>query len=222
MKGVIFDVDGVIVDVRESYHYAIKHTAERFLGIEVSVEEVRHIKFSKGINNDYLATREVIRHFGKDANIEEIIEVFNEIYKKLRDKEKLILSKEFFLELKSKGYPLGILTGRPREDLEYTFNKFSLFDCFDFIVDDDTIPMEELRKPHPFALHFCIEGMSLDACVYVGDSRADWEMVEGYKKMYEKPVRYIHFGENISIEGIKTVKTPQELSLALQEALRLL
>jgi len=61
MKGVIFDVDGVILDVRESYHYAIKHTAERFLGMEVAVEEVRHIKYSMGINNDYLATREVIR-----------------------------------------------------------------------------------------------------------------------------------------------------------------
>ena len=29
-KGLIFDVDGVIIDVSLSYHYAIKNTAEKF------------------------------------------------------------------------------------------------------------------------------------------------------------------------------------------------
>jgi len=73
-KGLIFDVDGVIIDVSHSYHYAIKNTAERFLGRDLDIELVREIKFKKGINNDYLATLEVIKTFGGSASLEEVIE----------------------------------------------------------------------------------------------------------------------------------------------------
>jgi len=41
MKAVIFDVDGVIVDVSESYHRTIKETAELFLGREVPLDLMR-------------------------------------------------------------------------------------------------------------------------------------------------------------------------------------
>lgn len=220
MKGVIFDVDGVIVDVRESYHYAIKLTAEKFLGFDVPIEKVRFIKFSKGINNDWIATKEVIRHFGREADLDHIISVFNEIYKSLRDKERLILDEDFFAHLKAQGIPLGVLTGRPKEDLSYTFEKFGLFKYFDFLLDDDDIPLNDLKKPHPYALHLCIEHMNLSACVYVGDSLADWEMVAYYRKMYDKPVEYIHFGDNIKLDNVKSVNTPQDLKLALQEVLK--
>jgi hypothetical protein len=44
-KGLIFDVDGVIIDVSHSYHYAIKNTAERLIGIDLDIELVREIKF---------------------------------------------------------------------------------------------------------------------------------------------------------------------------------
>jgi len=66
-KGLIFDVDGVIIDVSHSYHYAIKNTAEKFLGRGLDIDLVREIKFKRGINNDYLATLEVIKTFGGSA-----------------------------------------------------------------------------------------------------------------------------------------------------------
>ena len=102
-KGVIFDVDGVIVDVSQSYHYAIKYTAERFLKREVPLEEALKIKFTKGINNDWLATLEVIRELGGEARLEDVIEVFNHIYKSLREKERLLLDGNFFEKLKGFG-----------------------------------------------------------------------------------------------------------------------
>lgn len=218
-KGVIFDVDGVIVDVSQSYHYAIKHTAEYFIQKEVPIEEVRRIKFSKGINNDWLATLEVIREYGGDADFEELKKVFNEIYMTLRDKERLILGKDFFEELKAMGYPLGIVTGRPREDLLYLFESFGLSHYFDFVVDEDTIEEEELRKPHPYALHLCVEGLRLDAGVYVGDSLADWLMLRDYRRLYGKPFEYIHMGERIIPEGVRIVQ-PEGLLSTLQEVLR--
>ncbi len=218
-KGIIFDVDGVIVDVSQSYHYAIKYTAEHFLKREVPIEDVRRIKFSKGINNDWLATLEVLREYGKDADFEELKEVFNRLYATLRDKERLLLDKSFFKNLKDMGYPLGIVTGRPKEDLSYLFEKYGLSEYFDFVVDEDTIEEEDLRKPHPYALHLCVEGLGIDAGVYVGDSLADWQMFKDYRRMYGKPFEYLHMGEVVVPEGVR-VSQLENLLPTLQEVLR--
>ncbi|MFN3599093.1 MAG: HAD family hydrolase [Aquificaceae bacterium] len=216
---VIFDVDGVIVDVSQSYHYAIKNTAEYFLKREVPIEEVRRIKFSRGINNDWFATLEVIREFGGNASLEDIIEVFNELYKSLRDKERLILERGFFERLRTLDISLGIVTGRPREDLFYLFEKFELLPYFECIVDEDTIEQEELRKPHPYALHLCVESLGVQKGIYVGDSLADWLMVKDYRRLYEKPLTYIHVGERVVPEGVRFT-SPLNLFEALQEALQ--
>lgn len=218
-KGVIFDVDGVIINVRESYHYAIKYTAERFLGREVPIDDVRRIKFSRGINNDWLATLEVIREYGGKASLEEVIQTFNPIYHSLRDKESLLLSREFFINLRSGGLPLGVVTGRPEEDLRHAFERFGLLGFFDCIVNEDTIPQKELRKPNPYALHFCVEAMGLEGGVYVGDSLADWSMVRDYRMVYHKPMEYLHLGETLDVDGVR-YSSPERLLQDLQEVLQ--
>jgi HAD superfamily phosphatase len=219
-KGSIFDVDGVIIDVSHSYHYAIKNTAERFLERGLDINLVREIKFKKGINNDYLATLEVIRTFGGSASLEEVVEVFNQEYEKLKEMERLILSRDFFKKLRDLGVPLGILTGRPRRDLKDAFDRFELWEFFDVVVDDDTIEQPSLRKPNPYALNFCMERMNLDFAVYVGDSLADYQMVEGFKRQYAKKVDYIHFGDSVLPPSVKVVRSEGELFQALKEALQ--
>ncbi len=219
--GVIFDVDGVIIDVSNSYHYCIKETAQSFLKKELDIHEVRRLKFESGINNDYLATLYVIRHFGKDANLEDVIRTFDNTYKSLRDKERLILNHDFFKSLKEKNLKLGVLTGRPRQDLTYAFERFDLFKYFDCIVDDDTIEHPNLRKPHPYALYFCISSMNLSKAVYIGDSLSDYKMWVEYKNLHKQPlVTYIHFGSNTDIQGVVKARNQEELTQALQEVLQ--
>lgn len=220
--GVIFDVDGVIIDVSESYHYCIKETAEFFLGKELDINLVRKLKFESGINNDYLATLYIINLLGKKVDLEDIIRIFDEKYEKLKDKEKLILSHNFFKFLKNKGLKLGIVTGRPKKDLNYTFEKFDLFKYFDCIVDEDTIDNPSLRKPHPYALSFCINLMSISKAIYIGDSLADYRMWNEFKKVYNHfnlKVIYIHFGTHSDIEGVIKARDEKELSLVLEEVL---
>jgi HAD superfamily phosphatase len=219
-KGLIFDVDGVIIDVSHSYHYAIKNTAERFLGRGLNIDLVREIKFKKGINNDYLATLEVIKTFGGSAGLEEVIEAFNQEYEKLKEMERLILSRDFFKKLRDLEVPLGILTGRPRQDLKDAFDRFELWEFFDVVVDDDTIEQPNLRKPNPYALNFCMERMNLDFAVYVGDSLADYQMVEGFKRQYAKKVDYIHFGDRALPPSAKVVRSEGELFQALKGVLQ--
>ncbi len=219
-KGLIFDVDGVIIDVSQSYHYAMKNTAEKFLGRTLDVDLVRDIKFKKGINNDYLATLEVIKTFGGQVGLEEVTEVFDKEYEKLKEMERLILSEEFFKGLKDLGASLGVLTGRPRKDLKDAFDRFGLWEFFDLVVDDDTIEEPSLRKPNPYALNFCMERMNLSSAVYVGDSLADYQMVEDFKKQYKGSVDYIHFGDRVLPPSAKIVRSEGELFQALKGALQ--
>ena len=221
MRPVIFDVDGVIVDVRESYHIAIKRTAEEFLGKEVPLELVRKIKFSKAINNDWDVTYEVVRTLGGKVDYEKLVERFTEIYENLKHRERQILPKDFFEKLRSKGIPLAVVTGRPKRDLNFVLERFGLSDLFDITVDEDDVVDKNLRKPHPFPLHLCMETLGADSAVYVGDTGADLEMVRSYKKIYGKPVTFVHFKKVVDIDlpaDFSTDREDQLMDFLLREA----
>jgi len=189
-KILIFDVDGVIIDVSQTYHVAIKETAERYIGKEIPLEEIKRLKFRFGINNDYYATYAVIvnkkfgvpeeeivklsseckntvancirERFNIPLSVEEVTNTFIEIFENLKDRERLLIEPFVFEWLKRKGYKLGVLTGRPETDVLYSFKKFNLLDKFDIVVHDDTIGDISLRKPNPHALKYTIEALGGD------------------------------------------------------------
>ena len=220
MKVIIFDVDGVLVDVRESYHLAIKKTAEFFLGREVSLGYIREVKFSKAINNDWDVTYEVLRSYGLSVDYTELVDKFAEFYEKLKFHEKQLLPADFFRGLREKKVPLGIVTGRPRKDLIFALERFNLSEFFKAIVDEDDVPDKRLRKPHPFPLHLCMKMLGASEGVYVGDSKADMDMVLSYRKMYGKPMKFVHFTKvsEMRLEADFSTDDPQELmSFLLRE-----
>jgi len=223
MKAFIFDVDGVIVDVRDSYHHAIKETAEFFLGREVPLKAVKEIKFGRAINNDWDATYEVIKEFGGSADYDELVKKFTDIYESLKYKEKQLLSREFFLSVKEHGVPLGIVTGRPKADLDFVLERFDLKDLFEVTVDEDDVVDKNLRKPHPFPLHLCMDTLGADEGVYIGDNSADMEMVYFYRKMYGNPMKFVHFKKVVDLELPSDFSTDSEDELRnflLREASR--
>ncbi|WP_461831728.1 HAD family hydrolase [Aquifex sp.] len=214
MKAVIFDVDGVIVDVRKSYHYAIKETVKHFTGKDLDIEFIREFKFSRGINNDWDVSVELIKYLGfEPPPYGELVQIFENFYDEFKDKEELILGREFFKELKSFGFPLGVVTGRPKRDLKYLFDRFELWEFFDAIVDDDDVGDINLRKPHPYPLHLCIESIGAEEAIYIGDNNADMEMVRSYRKIYGKPVEFVHFKKvfNEALPADFSTEDPEEL-----------
>ncbi len=142
---LIFDIDGVLVDVSKSYRVAIKKTAEYFTGKEVSLEDVQALKNMGGYNNDWDASEALIKLKGKNAGQQEIIGKFQEIYAELMDNEPWLLDKQI-LESLSKRYKMAIFTGRIREEAEYVLKKNNARKYFDKIV-----AMEDVlkRKPNP-------------------------------------------------------------------------
>ncbi len=172
--GLIFDMDGVLVDVRDSYREAIRLTGEYFLKRRVTPSEIDEIKNKTGMNNDWDATYALV---GKShINYSEVKNYFQKIYlgnenkTGLIDLEPLFISPEILTKLKSKYKLLGIATGRPRMEAEYTLNKNKIRKLFDCVIGMEDA---EKGKPAPDPIIAVIKKLGLKNTVYIGDGPSD-------------------------------------------------
>jgi len=167
--GLIFDMDGVIVDVSKSYREAIRQTASYFLKRNVSMSEVDEIKNKAGMNNDWDATYSLINN--PTVIYESVKNYFQKIYLgSLIDNEKLLIPKQQLQLLKDKYKKLGIATGRPKQEAEYVINKNNLGKIFNCIIALEDVANS---KPAPDSLLAVIKRLDLKQTVYIGDSPSD-------------------------------------------------
>ncbi len=172
--GLIFDMDGILVDVSESYREAIRQTASCFLNRKIQMSEVNEIKNKIGMNNDWDATYALINK--SVISYESVKSYFQTLYLGdgknigLIDNEKLLISKQKLQLLKNKYKKLGIATGRPKKEAEYVIKKNSLEEIFDCIISLEDVTN---GKPSPDSLLAVIEKLDLKQTVYIGDSPSD-------------------------------------------------
>jgi len=172
--GLIFDMDGVLVDVTQSYREAIRQTAGYFLKRNVLMSEVDKIKNKVGMNNDWDATYSLI-----DKSVipyESVKSYFQTLYLGdnknigLINNEKLLISKQKLQQLKNKYKKLGIATGRPKKEAEYVIKKNRLEGIFDCIIALEDVSK---GKPAPDMLLAVIKKLKLKNTIYIGDSLND-------------------------------------------------
>lgn len=220
---VIFDVDGVLIDVSKSYHYSIVDTVKFFSEKDINKEPLLDIKFSFNINNDwdasiagiifaksglsieefkkifepYSSSLEKMYQFAKKEGIslpeyKELVDFFEKKYQEHRKKEELLFPHDVLERVSKKADILGVITGRPFEDLDYSFKQFDLYKYFDYIITEDDIPKPELRKPSSYPLKLFFEKVSYEEPVfYIGDTNADMQMVNSFNKEENKNVTFI-------------------------------
>ena len=172
--GIIFDMDGILMDVSKSYREAIRLTASNFLKRKVKRTEVNKIKNRVGMNNDWVATYRLINN--PSIPYENVKSYFQGLYlgnlkrKGLIENETLLISKKILNQIKNKYKKLAIATGRPRKEVQYVIKKNKLEGLFDCIV-----AMEDIvkGKPAPDILLAVIKKMKLKNTVYIGDSPSD-------------------------------------------------
>jgi len=172
--GLIFDMDGILVDVSKSYRETIRQTAGYFLKRNVLMSEVDDIKNIIGMNNDWDATYSLINK--SSINYESVKAYFQKIYLDgLINNEKLLISKEKLQLLKNKYKKLAIATGRPKIEAEYAIKKNKLEKIFDCIV-----ALEDVKncKPSPDSLLAVIKKLSLKQTIYIGDNPSDVQAAE--------------------------------------------
>lgn len=174
IKAIIFDIDGVLIDVSQSYRLAIKKTAEFFLGRILDMKDVEMVK-NQGINDDIDAAEILIQQNGGDFRKEVITKKFNEYYLG-REWDGFVKNEKLALKTanlgKLKKYRLAVFTGRPRDEAMFGLKRFKLEETFDSIIVRQDVKQ---GKPDPEGINMILEklGVNKDEVVYVGDNVAD-------------------------------------------------
>ena len=176
-QALLFDMDGVLVDVSRSYRKVIAKTAEYFTGNGVSAKDVQDIKQISGFNNDWDAAEALIVKAGGKAEKSKIIAKFQELYLGKEAGSGLIANEKWMmprkkLESLASRYALGIVTGRPRAEAEYAIRAGGCEGLFEAVVVMEDCPKGK-SKPDPYGLKLALGKLRRGGRYYVGDSGDD-------------------------------------------------
>jgi HAD superfamily hydrolase (TIGR01548 family) len=171
---VIFDVDGVLVDVRGSFHRSTVQTVRHFTGKCVAISEIQKWKSKSGFNDDWKLTTAWIRELGGGAKYEEVKTQFMKFY--WGDgttgnvaREKWLVPERLLKKWAGRG-ELALFTGRTRRELAHTLDHFRAAKYFRRIVTMDDITR---LKPHPDGLLRILNGRDPSRALYLGDNIDD-------------------------------------------------
>ncbi|HTS24714.1 MAG TPA: HAD hydrolase-like protein [Bryobacteraceae bacterium] len=167
---LIFDMDGVLVDVAESYRETIARTVEHFTGTPVTRAHIQEYKNQGGWNDDWRLTHHMVTNAGVSVPFESVQAQFQRLFLG-SGPDGLILRERWIarpgvLEALSGRFRLAIFTGRPRAEAQLTLNRFAATLTFDPIIAMEDV---ENHKPAPEGLLRIAEPGSY----YIGDTVDD-------------------------------------------------
>lgn len=172
---LVFDMDGVLVDARNSYRAAIQKTYEKYTGKTVTPEEIQSVKNLGGMNNDWDLTEYLLKKDGLNIPYAEIVQSFQKIYwadgTGLINNETPLFKRKLFEKL-SKNYNLSIFTGRLYNEANFALKKFNSSELFTTLVTTDDIP-EGKGKPDPYGLNMTKGKTISEKYFYFGDTIDD-------------------------------------------------
>ena len=138
---ILFDIDGVIRSVENSYRLALKKTVFKFSGWEPSYQDIDNAKNEGVWNNDWDLSMELIKRYKKkNLNLEiplrkEIVNCFEEFYfggdpnkdsnywSGFITNEKLLVDKKFFDVLQTNGIIWGFVSGAEPASAKFVLEK---------------------------------------------------------------------------------------------------
>ena len=192
---VLFDMDGVLVDVSKSYRVAIEKTANWYIektkaGSKVTQANITSLKTVVGFNNDWDVTYALVKALKQKTRFEDArplsqAERKGDVYAKLKEKfqgfylngliqaEVPLVSPKTLDAIVASGKKLGIVTSRPREEAKFAIKNNSwekYFNPGNIVAQEDC--SEE--KPSPKPVLAAIEALGAKRPVYVGDSSSDY------------------------------------------------
>ncbi len=170
-KGLlIFDMDGVLVDVTDSYRAAIQETVKHFTGTEVSNEAIQDYKNQGGWNDDWLLSEHIIRERGGKASYQQTVDYFQHIFHEggLMQRERWI-AQPGVLEDLAQSHTLAVFTGRLRWEANLTLERFAP-GLFHRVVGVDDV---KRPKPAPDGIQILQAEIPHTTLHYIGDSIDD-------------------------------------------------
>ncbi|HMD50310.1 MAG TPA: HAD-IA family hydrolase [Bryobacteraceae bacterium] len=168
---LVFDMDGVLVDVSESYRETIVRTVEHFTGYQITRGRIQDYKNSGGWNNDWALSQKICADLGVEVDYPTVVAYFNELFlnQGLIHRERWLPRNGFF-ETLLKRFDLAIFTGRNQREAGVTLQRECCGDHFCMIVSSDDV---ENGKPHPEGLLKIAARHPGKRLLYVGDTVDD-------------------------------------------------
>src|SRR5580693_6506141 len=77
---IVFDMDGVLTEVSESYREAIVQTVEHFTGQRITRDLIQEYKNRGGWNNDWALSKQIASDLGIELDYQTVVDRFNEIF----------------------------------------------------------------------------------------------------------------------------------------------
>jgi HAD superfamily phosphatase len=172
---LVFDMDGVLVDVTESYREAIVETVRHFTGQEVSRDAIQQYKNAGGWNDDWILSQKLCADLGKALPLEDVVERFNRIFLGEGDTDGLIhrerwIPRDGLLQGLAERYRLAIFTGRHDFELAPTLFRYAEGVPFDPVITANRV---DHLKPHPEGLRKIAAAHPGSPVWYVGDTVDD-------------------------------------------------
>jgi HAD superfamily phosphatase len=171
---LVFDMDGVLVDVTESYRETIACTMEHFTGHAVAPEKIQEYKNQGGFNDDWKLSHHIVTAAGVNAEFAEVKAHFQSLFHGngadgLMVREKWI-ARPGTLEKLHERFRFALFTGRPAVEARMTLDRFAPQMVFDPIVGMYDV---ENHKPAPDGLLHIVNDNCDCKGFYVGDTVDD-------------------------------------------------
>lgn len=170
----MFDMDGVLAEVTESYREAIVQTVEHFTGKHIARDLIQDYKNQGGWNNDWALSQKIAADLGVEIPYNVVIDYFNEIFIG-KNGDGLIQREQWFpqpglLERLRQRFALAIFTGRLQYEAEITLKRFAP-DCpFDPLLCAEHVTKSKPAPDGLLAIQRLNPGRKL---WYVGDTVDD-------------------------------------------------
>jgi HAD superfamily phosphatase len=174
---IVFDMDGVLVDVSESYRETIVRTVEHFTGQRITRDRIQEYKNAGGWNNDWALSQRVCGDLGTEVAYQAIVDHFNDLFlnQGLIHRERWLPKNGFFEALAGR-FDLAIFTGRNQLEAGITLDRERCRDKFSTIIGSDDV---EHGKPHPEGLLKVAALYPGARLLYVGDTIDDARSASG-------------------------------------------
>lgn len=171
---IVFDVDGVLVDVRGSYHRTVLETVRHFTGKRVTRLELLRWKSQSGFNDDWKLSTAWVQSLGGKFEYEEVKSKFLDLYWGQNSEgyvaqEKWLLPRSSLRRLAARS-ELALFTGRVHREVDYTLDRRRVREFFRTIV---TVEDVEQPKPDPEGLLKILAGRDPSTAIYLGDNVDD-------------------------------------------------
>jgi HAD superfamily phosphatase len=174
-KLIIFDVDGVLVDVHGSFHRSILDTVRHFTGRRFTYAHIQQWKRQSGYNDDWRLSTDWINSLGGNVEYEHVKRVFQKMYWGTNGTRGNVWRERWLVHPRrlarwAERAELALFTGRTRRELRHTLEQFDVKKLFRRVITMDDV---ERLKPHPEGLLRLLNGADPREALYLGDNLDD-------------------------------------------------